>query len=150
MPTADTNEVVAMEEVDDIEAYIATFDEDERRELAAAEAAIGIAILLHRTRERRGLSQVAAAELAGLHQQAVSRFEHPGANPHLETVQAYLGALGYALELKAIDVETGEVAAEVILPPVALEKPRRRAMGPRRRPESHPSRRVRTGAAQLS
>ena len=114
-------------QLDDIEAYVATFDEDERLELAAAEAAIDIAILLYRARERRGLSQAAAAQLAGLHQQAISRFEHPGANPHLESVQAYLGALGYALELKAIDVATGEVAAEIVLPPMCLNKVRRRA-----------------------
>jgi DNA-binding XRE family transcriptional regulator len=105
---------------DDIEAYIAPFDEREQHELAAAEAAIDIAILLYRVRERRGLSQAAAAELAGLHQQTISRFERPSANPKLETVQAYLGALGYALELKAIDVETGEVAAGVTLPQVFL------------------------------
>lgn len=114
-----TSEHTVVTELDDIDAYIATFDECERRELAAAEAAIDIAILLYRARERRGLSQTAAAELAGLHQQAVSRFERPSANPKLETVQAYLGALGYALELKAIDVETGDVAAEVTLPPKA-------------------------------
>ncbi len=107
---------------DDIEAYFATFDEREQHELAAAESAIDIAILLYRVRERRGLSQAAAAELAGLHQQAISRFERPSANPKLETVQAYLGALGYALELKAIDVETGEVAADVTLPQVSLAR----------------------------
>ena len=42
------------EGLDDIDASVATFDEEERRELAAAEAAIEIAILLHRVRERRG------------------------------------------------------------------------------------------------
>jgi DNA-binding XRE family transcriptional regulator len=107
-------------DLDDIEAYIATFDEDGRRRLAAAEAAIDIAILLYRARERRGLSQAAAAKLAGLHQQAVSRFERPDANPRLDTIQDYLGALGYALELAAIDIETGEQAAKVLLPPPAV------------------------------
>lgn len=105
------------EERDDIDAYVATFSEDEIRELAAAEAAIDIAILLNRARRQRGLSQAAAAQLAGLKQQAISRFESPDANPRLETVQAYLGALGFALELKAIDVETGDVAATIVLPP---------------------------------
>jgi DNA-binding XRE family transcriptional regulator len=104
-------------EPDDIDAYVETFDESERRDLAAAEAAIDLAILLYRARERRGLSQRAAAELAGLQQQAVSRFERPSTNPRLETVQSYLGALGYALELKAVDIVTGEVAAEVTMPP---------------------------------
>jgi DNA-binding phage protein len=112
-------------EPDDIEAYIATFDEEEHRELVAAEAAIDIAVLLNRARRQRGLSQTAAAELTGMKQQAISRIERPDANPRLETVQAYLSALGFALELKAIDVETGDVAATVILPPAAAS-PRRR------------------------
>lgn len=115
------------EELDDIEAYVATFSEDERRELAAAEATIDIAILLNRARRQRGLSQSAAAKLAGLKQQAISRFESPDANPRLETVQAYLGALGFALELKAIDVETGDVAAVIVLPPGPVPAPHRRA-----------------------
>lgn len=101
---------------DDIERYIATFTEEEREGLAAADAAIDIAILLHRVREHRGLNQGAAAKLAGLHQQAVSRFERPGANPHVETVRAYLGALGYRLELNVVDLDTGEVAGSMSLP----------------------------------
>lgn len=101
---------------DDIEAYVATFDERERRDLAAAEAAIDIARLLHRLRTRRGLSQRAAAQLAGLHQQAVSRFERPDASPRLETLQAYLDALGYRLAIQAIDLETGKSAATVVFP----------------------------------
>jgi DNA-binding phage protein len=104
---------------DDIDAYIATLRDEERDELAAAEAAIDIAILLNRARRQRGLSQKAAAERAGLQQQAVSRFESPDANPRLETVQAYLGALGFALEMRAIDVETGNVAATALLSPAA-------------------------------
>jgi hypothetical protein len=87
-----------------------------------------------------------------LQQQAVSRFEHPTANPHLESVQAYLGALGYALELKAIDVETGEVAAEVMLPPTVLNRarqtPTRSRSGPRspqRQPRVNRVRPVATG-----
>jgi transcriptional regulator with XRE-family HTH domain len=123
-------------EHDDLDAYIATFDEQERRDLTAAEAAIDISLFLFRARERRDLSQSAAARLAGLQQQAVSRFEHPTANPQLESVQAYLAALGYALELKAIDVETGEVAAEVVLPPTVLRQTRRAASTSRRGPRS--------------
>lgn len=109
-------------ELDDIEAYVATFDDEERAELAGA--AIDIAILLHRAREYRGLGQAAAAELAGLQQQAVSRFERPGVSPHLETLHSYLGALGYALELKAIDVATGKVIAKVLIPPKSLSAER--------------------------
>lgn len=123
--TPDTNKVSTQADLDDISAYVAAFDDEERQELAAASAAIDIAILLYRAREHRGLSQAAAAEMSGLRQQAVSRFEHPNANPKLETVQAYLGALGYALELKAIDLQTGEATAEAVLPPTLLHRPRR-------------------------
>jgi DNA-binding XRE family transcriptional regulator len=116
---------------DDIEAYVATFDETERQELAAAEAAIDVAILLHHVRERRGLTQTAAAELAGLHQQAVSRLEQPDANPQLDRIQHYLGALGYALELNVIDIETGETAARATLPPRQMTASHRHAQGER-------------------
>lgn len=102
---------------DDIEAYIAALDEDEQAEVAAAGAAIDLAILLYRSREHRGLSQTAAAQLAGLQQQAVSRLERPDVQPQLGRIQAYLGALGYALELNVIDLETGQATAKVVLPP---------------------------------
>jgi DNA-binding phage protein len=111
-------------DIDDIEAYVATFDEEERGDLAAAETAIDIAILLHRARERRGLSQAAAARQAGLQQQAVSRFERPSANPQLDTVRTYLNALGYGVQLNVIDLETGESAFSVQLP---LARPKRSA-----------------------
>jgi DNA-binding phage protein len=107
---------------DQIETYIATFTEEEREGLAAAEAAIDIAISLHREREHRDFNQGAAAKLAGLHQQAVSRLERPGGNPQLETVRAYLGALGYGLELNVIDLETGQVAGPRQLPPASARR----------------------------
>ncbi len=107
----------ASDAIDDIEAYIAGFDERERAELAAADAAIDVAILLHRARERRGLSQAAAAELAGLRQQAVSRLEQPAVNPHLGTIQSYLSALGYGLEFRVIDLASGEAVEDAILAP---------------------------------
>lgn len=118
-------------QLDDIEAYVATFDEAERQELAAAGAAIDVAILLYRIRERRRLTQTEAAELAGLQQQAVSRFEQPDVNPQLDRIQHYLGALGYALELNVIDVETGESAARATLPPRHMNASHRRAQGVR-------------------
>jgi DNA-binding phage protein len=111
------SEVPQHHDIDDIEAYVSTFDEEERNDLAAAEAAIDIAILLHRARERRGLSQAAAARQAGLQQQAVSRFESPSANPQLDTVRTYLNALGYGVQLNVIDLETGEAAFSLQLPP---------------------------------
>lgn len=103
--------------IDDIVDYVATFDDRERGELAAAEAAIDLAILLHRARTRRGLSQAAAAQRAGWRQQAVSRLERPGADPQVARVRAYLEALGFALALRAVDLETGETIAESMLPP---------------------------------
>src|SRR3954471_4347121 len=111
------SEAVQQHDIDDSEAYVSTFDEEERNDLAAAEAAIDIAILLHRARERRGLSQAAAARQAGLQQQAVSRFERPSANPQLDTVRTYLNALGYGVQLNVIDLETGEAAFSLPLPP---------------------------------
>src|SRR4051794_15994886 len=104
------NEEPRQHDSDDIDAYVSNFDEAERTDLAAAEAAIDIAILLHRARERRGLSQAAAARQAGLQQQAISRLERPSANPQLDTVRAYLSALGYGVQLNVIDLETGEAA----------------------------------------
>ena len=111
------DEAGVAEDQDDIERYVATFTELERQELAAAGAAIDIAILLHRVREHRGLNQAAAAALAGLHQQSVSRLEQPSGYPKLETMRAYLAALGYQLELNVIDLDSGEVAASLQLPP---------------------------------
>jgi DNA-binding XRE family transcriptional regulator len=101
---------------DDLSAYVATLDESERSDVAAAEAAIDIAVLLYRARAYRGLTQTAAAQRAGLLQQAVSRFERPNANVQLSTVQHYLSALGYVVDISVRDPETGEIAAHVSLP----------------------------------
>lgn len=89
---------------DDIAAYVASLTEHERRDIDDAGTAIDIAIFLHRARERRGLSQSAAARLAGLHQQTVSRFEQPDANPRLDSVQSYLRSLGFSLRLQAVEM----------------------------------------------
>jgi DNA-binding XRE family transcriptional regulator len=107
---------------DDLDAYIATFDEEEHQALAAAETAIDIAILFQRVREHRGLSQDAAARRAGLQQQAISRLEQHGANPQLETIRMYLGALGFGMELSVIDLDTGEAAFSVLLPPTSSKR----------------------------
>jgi hypothetical protein len=42
---------------DDIDAYVATFSEEEQADLAAAEEAIGITIQVHRAQELRGSDQ---------------------------------------------------------------------------------------------
>lgn len=71
----------------DINDYVSTFSEEERERLAVAEAELDLALLLHRARQERGLSQAAAARQAGLHQQAVSRIERPDANLTVETLR---------------------------------------------------------------
>ena len=86
-------------ERDDLDAYLATLTDTERDEIALADIAIEVAVLLYRARIARGLTQVAAASRAGLAQQAVSRFERPGANLRLDTLRRYLGALGYTVEI---------------------------------------------------
>lgn len=108
--------------IDDIGAYVATFSEDERADLAVAEEAIDIAILLHRAREHRGLTQAAAARLAGLQQQAVSRLEQPSVTPNVETVRKYLNALGYDLNLRAIDRKSDWSTATVAGAPTGEEQ----------------------------
>ena len=101
----------------EIDDYIATFTPEELNELAAAEVALDLAVLLHQAREARGLSQTAAAQLAGLQQQAVSRFEQPRENVQLATVQRYLAALGYSIEIAVRETKTGKVLGSATLAP---------------------------------
>lgn len=115
-------EVHAPPDPDDLDAYIATFDDEERQALTVAETAMDIAILLHRAREHRGLSQGDAARRAGLQQQAISRLEQHGANPQLETIRTYLSALGFGMELSVIDLDTGEAAFSMLLPPASPKR----------------------------
>jgi DNA-binding phage protein len=117
-----SHEALVASEPDDIDAYVATFDDEEQQALSAAETAIDIAILLHRAREHRGLSQDAAARRAGLQQQAISRLEQHGANPQLETIRTYLNALGFGMELSVIDLDTGEAAFSMLLPPASPKR----------------------------
>jgi transcriptional regulator with XRE-family HTH domain len=101
---------------DDLDAYIATFDEEERRELAHAEAALDLAALLYQARKARGWTQKIAAKLSGVRQQAISRWERSHANMQIDTLRTYLEALGYNLELVIKDAETGEIVATTELP----------------------------------
>lgn len=103
------------EELDDIGAYIASLDPERQQRIADAGEAIEIAVLLHRARTARGLTQTEAADLAGMKQQAVSRLEQIAGTPRLDRVAAYLAALGYDLEIRAIDRETGVSSASVML-----------------------------------
>jgi ribosome-binding protein aMBF1 (putative translation factor) len=100
-------------DIDDIDAYIATLTDEERSRLSAAHAALDLAALLYDARRRRGLSQADAAKRTGFQQQAISRFER-GGTPQWETLQRYLLALGYSLELSLIDVATGESTSHIL------------------------------------
>lgn len=106
------------EHTNEIDDYIATFDEDERDQLAAADAALDLAVLLYRARKHRGLSQHTAAARSGLQQQAISRFEQSQANVQISTLQRYLDALGYVLDIAIRDAETGEIIGHATLAPV--------------------------------
>lgn len=105
----------------DIDEYIAAFSEDERQELAHADAALDLAILLYRLRTERALTQKDAAEKAGLKQQAISRWERSHPNIQLSTLQRYLDALSYNLEFVVRDAKTGQVVDTVGLIPGASD-----------------------------
>ncbi len=91
----------------EIDDYIATFSDEERHEYVAAETALDLACILYQIRQEQGLTQRKAAERAGLKQQAISRLEKAASNIQLGTLQRYLGALGYSIEISVIDNRTG-------------------------------------------
>jgi HTH-type transcriptional regulator / antitoxin HipB len=96
----------------EIDDYIATFSAEERKEYRVAETALNLASLLYHIRHSHGLTQRSAAERSGLKQQAISRLEQAASNMQLGTLQHYLGALGYHLEIRVIDDRTGTVAGK--------------------------------------
>jgi transcriptional regulator with XRE-family HTH domain len=107
----------AYNEIDD---YISELTDEERKELATADAAIELAFLFHDAREACGLTQAEAARLTGLHQQAVSRFEQPDmklANTKFETLRKYLTALGYIVGLSIKDASSGAMIKEISFEP---------------------------------
>jgi|SRR5579863_1924672 len=99
----------------EIDDYIATFSDEERQEYAVAETALDLACMLYQIRQERALTQHEAAKRAGLHQQAISRLEKAASNIQLGTLQRYLGAMGYSIEIRVIDNRTGEVAGKTAL-----------------------------------
>ncbi|HUG16317.1 MAG TPA: XRE family transcriptional regulator [Thermomicrobiales bacterium] len=103
-------------QLDDLDQLIAILPDEERAGLVAADAAIDLAFLIYRARERRGLTQAEAAKLAGLHQQAVSRNERVHIGMKIETLRHYLAALGYRLEITVRDVESDEIVESLALP----------------------------------
>jgi len=94
----------------EIDNYIATFSDEEHQEYIAAETALDIASILYQIRQEQGLTQHKAAKRSGLKQQAISRLEKATSNIQLGTLQRYLGALGYSIEIRVIDNDTGNVA----------------------------------------
>ena len=99
----------------EIDDYIATFSDEERQEYASAETALDLASILYQIRQERGLTQRQLAERSGLKQQAISRLEKAASNMQLGTLQRYLGALGYSIEISVIDNSTGNVAGKTSL-----------------------------------
>jgi DNA-binding XRE family transcriptional regulator len=96
----------------EIDDYIAAFSDEERQEYAAAETALDLASMLYQIRQEQGLTQQHAAERTGLKQQAISRLEKAASNMQLGTLQRYLGALGYRIEISVIDNRTGNLAGK--------------------------------------
>jgi transcriptional regulator with XRE-family HTH domain len=90
-------------------------------ELATAEGAIDLAVLLHDARTRHQFSQQQAGALAGLSQQAVSRLERPHMNVTIGTVNRYLVALGYAVKL-VVQEPSGDVVYSTQLGAPAMER----------------------------
>ena len=99
----------------EIDDYIAGFSDEERQEYLAAETALDLACILYHLRQDQGMTQRQAAERAGLKQQAISRLEKAASNIQLGTLQRYLGALGYRVEISVIDDRTGNVAGKTTL-----------------------------------
>jgi transcriptional regulator with XRE-family HTH domain len=100
---------------DSIDEYQATLTEDELEEVAAASVALDLARLAYSARERRGLTQVQAAEFAGVKQQMVSRLEGGTAQPTFRTFERYLRRLGFALHVSLIDEQQRDIADGVVL-----------------------------------
>lgn len=97
----------------EIDDYIATFSDEEQQGYAVAEIALDLASILYQIRQEQGLTQRQAAEQTGLKQQAISRLEKAASNIQLGTLQRYLSALGYHLEISVIDNRTGDVAGKL-------------------------------------
>lgn len=73
--------------------------------------------VLRQVRERRGLSQRAAAFETGIQPSTVNRAERGEGSLRLATLQAYLAGLDCSLELTIRDRETDEVIGMALLPP---------------------------------
>ena len=99
----------------EIDDYSAAFSDEERQDYVVAETALDLACMLYQIRQEQGLTQRKATERAGLKQQAISRLEKAASNIQSGTLQRYLGALGYSIEISVIDNRTGNVAGKTSL-----------------------------------
>lgn len=99
----------------EIDDYVAAFSNEERQEYAAAQAALDLASLFYRIRQKRGLTQQHAAERSDLKQQAMSRLEKAASTMQLRMLQRYLGVLGYRIKISIIDNRTGKRAGKSFL-----------------------------------
>jgi ribosome-binding protein aMBF1 (putative translation factor) len=99
----------------EIDDYIATLTDEERQEVAIADAALELASLLYQARQERDLSQTEAGKVAGFKQQMVSRLEHSAAQAQLSTLQRYLSALGYSIDITVKDTQTGVILGQTTL-----------------------------------
>ena len=112
-----------MREPDSIDAYLATLTRQEREEIEVAGVALDLATMPYRASASRGLAQAAAAERAGLAQQAVSRLERSDGNVRLSSLRRYWDALGYDMELTLRDVETHVVIVSLRFPQPSDREP---------------------------
>lgn len=114
-----------------IRDYVAAQTPEVQHEIAEAGEILDIALLLRRARVRRGMTQAQAAEAAEMQQQAVSRFERAEANTGIETLGAYLNALGYEVDLRVREPKTGTVIGTLPIGGQHTKTERGRARRPR-------------------
>jgi len=89
---------------DEIEAR---YRDDPKRQanIARHKRRLENAIALYELRTKRGKTQTAVAAEIGVSQRRVSQIEH-AANPTIDTLEAYVKALGGKLEVRAVFPET--------------------------------------------
>jgi transcriptional regulator with XRE-family HTH domain len=71
--------------------------------------------VLRALRARRGLSQLAAADAAGMQPQTVRQLEQAGGDPRLGTLRRYAAGLGCGVELVLRDADTGDAVGRVAI-----------------------------------
>ena len=79
----------------EIDAYIATFSDEERQDYAAAETALDLAMRLYRIKQKQGPGEQHDAERDGVKRRAIGRLRKAVSTSQMRTLQPYLDALGY-------------------------------------------------------